>query len=74
MASDFAMSMPAFDTARHDVWYADGGTGFYVVHLANWPADTHAAKKKTKKAKKRKTCRPVKHGHRTTRRCVSRRS
>ncbi len=38
-ASDFAMSKPAFDVARHDVWYTDGTTGFYVVHLDNgaWP-------------------------------------
>jgi hypothetical protein len=37
--SDYAMSMPAFDTARHDIWYTDGGTGFYVLHVDNgaWP-------------------------------------
>ncbi len=37
--SDYAMSMPAFDTARHEIWYSDGGTGFYVVQLVNgkWP-------------------------------------
>ena len=47
LASDFAMSMPAFDVARHDVWYADGGTGFYVVHVADdvWPAPSAAARK-----------------------------
>ena len=75
LASDFAMSMPAFDTARHDVWYADGGTGFYVVHVATWPPDTHAAaKKKTKKTKKRRTCRRVRRGHHTVRRCSTRRA
>jgi hypothetical protein len=38
-ASDFAMSQPAFDTARHEIWYSDGGTGFYVVRVVNgvWP-------------------------------------
>jgi hypothetical protein len=37
--SDYAMSMPAFDTARHEIWYTDGGTGFYVLRVANgiWP-------------------------------------
>jgi hypothetical protein len=37
--SDFAMSKPAFDVARHDIWYTDGGTGFYVLHVTNgmWP-------------------------------------
>jgi hypothetical protein len=40
--SDYAMSKPAFDTARHDIWYTDGGTGFYVVHVADgvWPTGT----------------------------------
>ena len=44
-ASDFAMSQPAFDTARHDVWFTDGASGFYVVHLTNgaWPAAAAAA-------------------------------
>ena len=37
--SDYAMSQPAFDSARHDIWYTDGGTGFYVLHLEGgvWP-------------------------------------
>src|SRR5207302_5048046 len=38
MASDFAMSQPAFDVARHDVWYTDGASGFYNVHVDDWPA------------------------------------
>ena len=44
-ASDFAMSQPSFDTARHDVWFTDGASGFYVVHLVNgaWPAAPVAA-------------------------------
>jgi hypothetical protein len=37
---DLAMSQPAFDSARHDVWYTDAGSGFYALHLENgaWPA------------------------------------
>src|SRR3954470_12765696 len=44
-ASDFAMSQPSFDTARHDVWFTDGASGFYVVHLVNgaWPVAPVAA-------------------------------
>jgi hypothetical protein len=36
----YAMSAPAFDSARREVWYADGDSGFYVVRLTNgaWPA------------------------------------
>jgi hypothetical protein len=29
----FGMSAPAYDPATHDVWYADGNQGLYVVHL-----------------------------------------
>jgi hypothetical protein len=34
-----AMSAPAFDVARGDIWYTDGGTGFWNVHVTNgaWP-------------------------------------
>jgi hypothetical protein len=34
-----AMSAPAFDPARGDIWYTDGGTGFWNVHVTNgaWP-------------------------------------
>ena len=40
MASDFAMSKPAIVPSRHEVWYADGATGFYVLRVADdvWPA------------------------------------
>jgi len=33
------MSSAAFDPARGDIWYTDGGTGFWVVHITNgaWP-------------------------------------
>jgi hypothetical protein len=32
-SGSFAMSAPAFDPIRHDIWYTDGNSGFYVVHL-----------------------------------------
>jgi hypothetical protein len=45
--SDYAMSQPAFDVARQDIWYTDGGTGFYVVHVTNraWPSAGGATQK-----------------------------
>jgi hypothetical protein len=40
MASDFAMSKPAIVPARHEIWYTDGATGFYVVRVPAgvWPS------------------------------------
>jgi hypothetical protein len=40
--SNFAMSKPAFDPERQDVWYSDGGSGFYDLHLdpGIWPDAT----------------------------------
>jgi hypothetical protein len=32
-AGAFAMAAPAYDQATHDIWYSDGNSGFYVVHL-----------------------------------------
>jgi hypothetical protein len=34
-----AMSAPAFDPARGDIWYTDGASGFWAVHITNdaWP-------------------------------------
>ena len=32
-AGAFAMAAPAYDQATHDIWYTDGNSGFYVVHL-----------------------------------------
>ena len=29
----YAMAAPAYDEAHNDIWYADGNSGFYVVHL-----------------------------------------
>jgi hypothetical protein len=39
-ASDFAMSRPAFDADRREIWFSDGPTGFYVVRVSKdvWPA------------------------------------
>jgi hypothetical protein len=36
----YAMSQAAWDLANHDLWYTDGDTGMWVVHLAAgiWPA------------------------------------
>jgi hypothetical protein len=36
---DLAFSQPAFDVSRHDVWYSDAISGFYVLHLDDraWP-------------------------------------
>ncbi|MCU1353967.1 MAG: hypothetical protein JWM05_3176 [Acidimicrobiales bacterium] len=35
----YAMSRPSFDIARHQVWFADGDSGYYAVKLTNgsWP-------------------------------------
>ena len=30
----YAMSAPAYDLKRRQVWYSDGNSGFYVVRLA----------------------------------------
>jgi hypothetical protein len=37
--ADFAMSQPAFDPARREVWYTDATSGFYVLRLdrSAWP-------------------------------------
>lgn len=42
--ANFSMSQPTFDVARHDVWYTDGASGFFAVHLDDtaWPAATAA--------------------------------
>jgi hypothetical protein len=40
-SGSYAMSAPTFDLAHHQVWYADGDSGFYAVRLTNgvWPRD-----------------------------------
>ena len=44
MASDYAMSQPAFVPARHEIWYTDGTSGFYVLRIAAsvWPGASGA--------------------------------
>jgi hypothetical protein len=34
-SGSYAMSAPSFDIKRHEVWFADGDSGFYVVKLTN---------------------------------------
>ncbi|MDX6215171.1 MAG: hypothetical protein QOG99_755 [Frankiales bacterium] len=38
-SGSYAMSAPTFDIRHHQVWYADGDSGFYAVTLTNgtWP-------------------------------------
>lgn len=38
-SGSYAMSAPAFDPARGEIWYTDGNSGFYNVRLTNgvWP-------------------------------------
>jgi hypothetical protein len=45
MASDFAMSQPAFAEARHEIWYTDGTSGFNVLRVdpAVWPSSAKPA-------------------------------
>jgi hypothetical protein len=40
MASNFAMSKPAFAPERREIWYSDGVSGFYVLRIERrvWPA------------------------------------
>jgi hypothetical protein len=46
MASDFAMSKPAFAPERREIWYSDGATGFNVLRVAKsvWPTASSARK------------------------------
>jgi len=41
------MSKPAFDIARHEIWYSDGNSGLYAVRVTNdvWPAAAPAARR-----------------------------
>jgi len=49
-ASDFAMSMPAFVPRRHEIWFTDGTSGFYALHVNNdvWPSNRSACKRRTR--------------------------
>jgi hypothetical protein len=39
LPGDLALSQPAFDPARHEIYYTDASSGFYVLHLTAqaWP-------------------------------------
>jgi hypothetical protein len=43
-ASNYAMSAPTFVPARGEIWYSDGNSGFYAVHVTNgvWPFSSGA--------------------------------
>ena len=43
--SNYAMSAPTFAPGRGEIWYSDGNSGFYDVHLTNgvWPFGTGSA-------------------------------
>jgi hypothetical protein len=51
-ASDFSMSQPAFVPQRHEVWFTDGPSGFYALHVDNWPASGTKAVHKRHHAKR----------------------
>jgi hypothetical protein len=34
LSGDLALSQPAFDTARHEIWYTDADSGLWVVKLS----------------------------------------
>jgi hypothetical protein len=46
LGGDFAMSQPAFDPARRELWYTDATSGFYDVRLDKdvWPHPTGIAR------------------------------
>jgi hypothetical protein len=50
--SDYAMSQPTFDVARHEIWYTDGGTGFYVLQVTNgvWPRSSGTGTTSTRRS------------------------
>jgi hypothetical protein len=39
LPGDLALSQPAFDPQRREIWYTDAGSGFYAVRLSQdaWP-------------------------------------
>ena len=44
-AGAFAMSAPAYDQAKGDIWYTDGHTGFHVVRLTDGSGVTKFARR-----------------------------
>ena len=58
MASDFAMSKPAFVPERHEVWFTDGTSGFYVLRVADsvWPQDNGSPPQVSLRSPARSSC------------------
>ena len=58
--SNYAMSKPAFDVERGEIWYSDGNSGFYALKVAKgvWPFEAA----------------PSRVGLPSARRCLSRRA
>jgi hypothetical protein len=54
-ASDTAMSKPAFDPQRHEVWYTDAASGFWALRLDNgvWPDAISAPHRRAVRARAR---------------------
>jgi hypothetical protein len=44
--SNYAMSKPAFNVERGEIWYSDGNSGFYALKMAKgvWPFEPGASK------------------------------
>jgi hypothetical protein len=55
MASDFAMSQPAFAPERREIWFSDGTSGFYALRVDKsvWPADAPRAPARRCQARRR---------------------
>jgi hypothetical protein len=76
--SNYAMSQPAFDSARHEIWYSDGGSGFNVLRVTNgvWPENPPHPPSSghcRRPAHPRRTG-PRAHRHRAARRSCARRA
>jgi hypothetical protein len=58
--SNFAMSMPAFAPERHEIWWSNGTSGFYVLRVDKsvWPQDSAKPQ-----AKKRRHVQRRRNGH-----------
>ncbi len=55
MASDFAMSQPAFAPERREIWFSDGTSGFYALRVDKsvWPQDAARAPARRCQARRR---------------------
>jgi hypothetical protein len=66
-ASDTAMSKPAFDPRRREVWYTDAASGFWVLRLDSsmWPDAVPPAHTRPKHTKRHKHAQRHKRGRRS---------